>query len=97
MTPQDLTQEAYTEVLKTQAGRTVLTDILLRCFHFQSTTDPERRVLQQFAVETLRTARLYDTRGSFPLEYVSILTGTKLQQPANVGLFGRLFGRKNNV
>lgn len=94
--------QAWQNVLATDSGKLVMADILARCHHWRVVTDPEHRVLQQFAIELLRASGLYvQNSGSFPAEYVYLLMRTKLErQPAPTvkqSWFGRLLGRKNNV
>lgn len=97
-----LRYKAWQDVLRTEAGRLVFADILARTYHWTVVSDPEHRTLQQFGIELLREAGVYKTTGSFPVDYVSLLTDTKLGEPApepmvtRRGIFGRLFGRKSN-
>lgn len=97
-----LRSKAWREVLRSEAGRQVLADILARTYHWSAVSDPEHRTLQQFGIELLRESGVYKPTGSFPVDYVSLLTDTKLGEPAPepmVGrrqLFGRLFARKSN-
>lgn len=95
-------RNAWGEVLNTPSGRIVMADILARCRHWQVAQDAESRVLQQFAIELLRASGLYsEESGSFPVDYVSMLTRTKLttvpgaEKPQT--WLGRLLGRNPNV
>ena len=96
--------DAWRNVANSEDGKIVIADILARCHHFQVVNDPDHKVLQQFAIELLRTSGLYpEERGSFPLDYVSMLSKTKLNHDAwardtvpapKFGWFRRLFERK---
>ncbi len=93
--------KAWQDVLRTDAGKIVLADILARTYHWAVVKDPEHRTLQQFGIELLRESGVYKPTGSFPVDYVSMLTDTKLGEPApeppvRREFFGRLFGRKTN-
>jgi len=96
-----LRSRAWAEVLATQAGKIVVTDILVRGSHLVPTSDHDTRVRQQFVLELMTASGLIDSKsGSFPFDYVSTLTGIKLQKPAvstpepkKPNLLGRLLGR----
>lgn len=94
--------QAWTDVLATDAGKIVLAEILFRLHHNIPTTDPKKHLLQQVALEILRDARLLKFNpGSLPVEYVSMLTGTKLARDIDVAepiatkpsLLGRILRR----
>jgi hypothetical protein len=75
--------EAWREVLATHSGRVVVAEILKRCHHGEATTDQNAQLLQQLAWELLADANLMpDSPGSLPVEYVSMLTRTKLDRDA---------------
>ncbi len=88
---------AWSLVLRTHEGQIVLADILRRAYHFSVTNEPDQRVLQQFAIQTLQMAGDFAPEGSFPVGYIQGLTGIKLYRPSVWDKIGRVFGRKSHV